>query len=127
MIIGIGTDIVSVGRIRASLERHGERLADRILAETERADYTAAGDKAAFLAKRFAVKEAAAKAFGTGFSDGLAMSHIGVGHNARGRPDLQLFGRAAALAEDMGVRQALVTVSDEKEHAVAFVVLSGES
>lgn len=126
MILGIGTDIVTVARLRRSLERHGDRLAERILTATELAEYARAAHPEAFLAKRFAVKEAAAKAFGTGFSGGLALSHIGVTHDPRGRPELVFRDRARELAERRGVGQTFVSISDEREHAVAFVILTDD-
>ncbi len=123
MIFGIGTDIVSVSRMEQALERHGDRFAERILAASELPEYRQSGKPAHFLAKRFAAKEAAAKAFGTGFRDGLAMSDFNVAHDALGKPLLQFAGRAKQFCNEQGVGEAFLSISDEKEHAVAFVTL----
>lgn len=121
MILGIGTDIVSIARIERALERHGERFAERILATTEREAYRRSASPSHFLAKRFAAKEAAAKAFGTGFSDGLSLHDIAVRNDRRGRPELVLTGRASGLCEELGVGEHHVSLADEKDHAIAFV------
>ena len=121
MIFGIGTDIVQVDRIQKNLDRYGERFARRILAEPEYAEFLQANEPARFLAKRFAAKEAAAKAYGTGFSGGLAFSDIAVGHDAQGKPELQLAGRAAELCKEMGIGRNYISIADETDYAVAFV------
>lgn len=123
MIFGIGTDIVSVSRMQSALQRHGERFAERILAEEELEEYRQSSKPAQFLAKRFAAKEAAAKAFGTGFRNGLAMNDFIVAHDALGKPLLQFAGRAEQFCSEQGVGEAFLSISDEKEHAVAFVTL----
>ncbi len=123
MIYGIGTDIVSIARIASTLERHGERFAQRILAKTELKGFSEAGRPEHFLAKRFAAKEAAAKAFGTGFSDGLCMSDIAIMHNARGRPELRFTGRAQSLCAELGIGEHFLSISDEKDNAIAYVIL----
>lgn len=123
MIFGIGTDIVSVSRMQGALERHGERFAERILATAELEEYHQSGKPAHFLAKRFAAKEAAAKAFGTGFRDGVTMSDFIVTHDELGKPLLNFSGKAADYCKAQGIGQSFVSISDEKEHAVAFVTL----
>ncbi len=123
MIYGIGTDIVRIARMEESLTRHGDRFAERILAETEMAEFVAAAHPSRLLAKRFAAKEAAAKGFGTGFRDGLALRHIVVTHDALGRPGLKFEGRGAELATQLGVTGAHLSIADEAEYAVAYVVL----
>jgi holo-[acyl-carrier protein] synthase len=123
MIVGIGTDIVAVARLRELLDRYGERLATRILTDAELTAFRRAAAPAAFLAKRFAAKEAAAKAFGTGFRDGLSLRHIGVENNDHGRPSLHFTARAAEISARLGVTAAHLSLADEKEYAVAFVVL----
>ena len=124
MIIGIGTDIVAIARIRASIERHGERFAGRILGKPELEAYRRAGNPAAFLAKRFAAKEAAAKAFGTGFRNGLHLHQIGIANNELGRPELTFSGRALELLAEQGVTHTFVSLSDEREQAIAFVTFA---
>lgn len=123
MIFGIGVDIVSVPRLGRALERFGERFASRILADAEIEEFRRCGRPAGFLAKRFAAKEAAAKALGTGFRDGLSLRHIAVVHDALGRPGLRFSGRAAELAEGLGVGEAHLSLADETESAIAFVTL----
>lgn len=123
MIYGIGTDIVSIARIASALQRHGERFAHRILAESEQPAFAEAARPEHFLAKRFAAKEAAAKAFGTGFSDGLCMSDIAVTHDSRGRPLLSFGGRAESLCRELGIGEHFLSISDEKDTAIAYVIL----
>ncbi|MGM0594502.1 MAG: holo-ACP synthase [Pseudomonadota bacterium] len=121
MIFGIGTDIVSISRIEHALARHGERFAVRILAPAELEAYRTAARPAHFLAKRFAAKEAAAKAFGTGFSGGLSLQDIAVSNDLHGKPELVMHGRAAQMCREMGVGEQFLSLSDEREHAIAFV------
>ena len=123
MIFGIGTDIVRVARMQQSLDKHGERFARRILTEHELAGYLKANKPANFLAKRFAAKEATAKAMGTGFRDGLSLKHINVGHDPQGKPLLEFTGQAAEFMENNGINEAHISLADEQEYAVAFVTL----
>lgn len=123
MIYGIGTDIVAIARIEESLQRHGERFAERILADSEMEGFRAATRPASYLAKRFAAKEAMAKAMGTGFRDGLSLRHIAVGHDDKGKPLLELNGRAEELCSELGIGARHLSLSDEYEYAVAFVTL----
>lgn len=123
MIFGIGTDIVRVGRMRQDLERFGERIAERILTENELTEFRVNARPAHFLARRFAAKEAAAKALGTGFRDGLSLRHIGVTHDSAGKPMLEFTGAALELIRQRGICIAHVSLSDEEDHAVAFVTL----
>jgi holo-[acyl-carrier protein] synthase len=126
MIFGIGTDIVRVARMQKNIERYGEKFAERILTQSELDEYRQELRKAHFLAKRFAAKEAAAKAMGTGFRDGLMLHHIGVTHDAAGKPQLNFTAEAAAFIESRGITSALVSLADEEDHAVAFVTLAKE-
>lgn len=123
MIVGIGTDIVRIDRFEAMLERHGPRVAERILGADELVEFAVAARPARFLAKRFAVKEAVAKAFGTGFRDGLSLRHIGVRHDALGRPLLVFTDRAEEIRLRLGVAESHVSVADEHDYAIAFVTL----
>lgn len=124
MIYGIGTDIVSVQRISDGLARHGERFAQRILGETELSGFALATSPANYLAKRFAAKEATAKALGTGFRNGLSLSQITVGHDPLGRPILEFNGKALTLIRDLGIESSHLSLADEKEYAIAFVTLT---
>ena len=123
MIHGVGTDIVRVARLAADLERYGERFARRILAPRELEEFRTTPRPAHFLAKRFAAKEAAAKALGTGFRDGLTLPQITVGHDALGRPLLEYSGRAAELCRRLGIRHSHLSLADEEDYAIAYVTL----
>lgn len=123
MIFGIGADLVSIERVARALERHGERFARRILTASEHAELQAATDPAAFLAKRFAAKEAVAKALGTGLAQGLVLREIGVGHDARGKPVIVLGDRARALWQREGAGEGHLSLSDDQGYALAFVVI----
>ncbi len=124
-IFGIGTDIVSVRRMKENLSRHGEKFARRILTENEFSEFQQSTNRESFLAKRFAAKEAMAKAMGTGFRDGLSMQHIGVGHDELGKPQLKCSGRALDFLQEKQISDSHVSLADEREHAVAFVTLEG--
>lgn len=123
MIHGIGTDIVQVSRFVDSLARHGDRFAERILSESEFKTFCGHAQPAQFLAKRYAAKEAAAKAFGTGFRDGLSLRHIIVVNEDNGRPVLQFVDTAQNLIDRFQIGSSYLSISDEKDYAVAFVVL----
>lgn len=123
MIFGIGTDIVEVSRIEDALARHGEGFARRILADAEFAEFQHSHTQARFLAKRFAAKEAFAKALGTGVRGPAAMQNIGVSHDALGKPILTLAPALQALLEEKHIVRQHLSISDEKALAVAFVVL----
>ena len=123
MIYGIGTDIVEVKRIEAGLERHGRRFAERILTASELAAFDNSPQQAAFLAKRFAAKEAAVKALGTGFRHGISLSHINVGRDPLGRPLLEFNGEMATRMAAAGIVSSHLSLSDEKDYALAFVVM----
>ncbi|KPK68249.1 MAG: hypothetical protein AMJ84_11475 [Acidithiobacillales bacterium SM23_46] len=126
MIFGIGTDIVRVERMRRDIERFGDRFAERILTEQEMREYQEVGQRAHFLAKRFAAKEAAAKAMGTGFNHGIQLRQIGVGHDDNGKPLLEFSGAAREFLDRHGIRVSHISLADEQDHAVAFVTLETE-
>lgn len=123
MIVGIGTDIVDVGRIDAMLGRRGEALAQRLLSTAEFDAFKAHPAPARFLAKRFAAKEAALKALGTGLRNGMRWADISVAHDALGKPALHLAGVARQQADALGVNACHLSISDEQRYAVAFVIL----
>ena len=123
MIAGIGTDIVSIKRIEDALFRHGDRFLHRILAEAEVAEYANSRTPARFLAKRFAVKEAFSKAYGTGIGAECGWHDVRIGHEMSGKP---LIHASAALQMRMTARniaQSHVSISDEADTVVAFVIL----
>lgn len=124
-ILGLGTDIVEVARIESIVERSGERLARRILTDMEWLQYQQHQQPIRFLAKRFAAKEAAAKAFGTGIRNGLAFAQFEVFNDELGKPCLRFFANAQQLAERMGVKGVHLTLADERRYACATVILEG--
>ncbi|MGD9000415.1 MAG: holo-ACP synthase [Granulosicoccaceae bacterium] len=123
MIYGIGTDIVRVARMSANLEKYGERFARRILTDQEYRDFEQSARPAHFLARRFAAKEAIAKAMGIGFSRGMSLRHVGVGHDEHGKPVVEFYDRALELCEELGIGEGYISLADEQDHAVAFVTL----
>lgn len=125
MIKGIGTDLVRTERIRASFERWGERFAKKILCSDELEKLSASRHKVNFLAKRFAAKEAIAKALGTGMRNGVHFSYIEVKHHASGAPFIVLHGHALSRAKLMDVQASHLSISDEEGLAIAFAVLEG--
>lgn len=122
MIAGIGTDIVRIARLQGMWERHGERALARVLAPVEHAEFAAAADKGRFLAKRFAAKEAFAKAFGTGVRPPVSLAAIAVTHDALGKPQLAFYGQLAESIENRGLT-AHLSISDEADLAIAYVIL----
>ncbi|GAB1070136.1 MAG: holo-ACP synthase [Shewanella algae] len=123
-VLGLGTDIVEIARIEAQLERGGDRLAKRVLTEAEYARFQTLSEPARFLAKRFAAKEAAAKALGTGIGRGVSFQHIHISNNADGAPQLEFSDGAHQRLETLGATRALLSIADERHYAVATVILS---
>ena len=123
MIFGIGTDIVEVTRIEASISQFGDEFAKRILAQSELASYQSAQLKARFLAKRFAAKEAFSKALGTGLRAPATFHNIAVSHDNLGKPILILAAELLAFLHTKNITQTHISISDEKNLAAAFVVL----
>ena len=123
MIAGIGTDLVTVARVARVHARFGERFARRFLHASELEGYRAHGNPARYLAKRFAVKEAAVKALGTGERTGVLLRDFHVAHDALGKPLLGVSGEAAARCEAAGITALHVSLSDEGDLVSAFVVL----
>ncbi len=122
MIVGIGTDIVAVDRLRGMWERHGDRALDKLLAPDERVDFDRAADKGRFLAKRFAAKEAFAKAFGTGVRPPVLLPAIAISHDELGKPVFEFHGQLAEIVENRQLT-AHLSISDEADYAVAYVLL----
>lgn len=122
-IVGLGTDLVDIGRIKGLIERHGQAIAERILTQNELTDWLNTKHQDVFLAKRFAAKEAAVKALGTGIAQGIGFQQLAVGHDALGKPLLVLTGAAALRAQALGASQWHLSISDERTHAMATVIL----
>jgi holo-[acyl-carrier protein] synthase len=123
MIFGIGTDVVSYSRIFALHQKYGERFAQHLLSETEMPGYRASADPARYLMKRFAAKEAFAKALGTGLRGKVSLRCIRVEHDELGKPLLAFDETLAKVVVESGVTHRHLSISDEKDLAVAFVVL----
>ena len=124
MIQGTGFDLAALPRIRTLLERYGERFVRRVLTsrERERLPVAAAG-RTAYVAGRFAAKEAAVKALGTGFSGGIGLHDVEILSTDSGSPRLLLHGEAAARAERLGIKTLHVSISHERDVAGAVVIL----
>lgn len=122
MIFGTGTDIVAIERMERMIERHGERAAAKVLAQAEIAAYRSAPRPAAFLAKRFAAKEALAKALGLGLRAPATLHNMAVSHDQIGRPMFEFATPLAAWLDERGLRTHL-SISDETGTALAFVVV----
>lgn len=125
MIIGIGTDLCEIGRVQRALNRHGERFARRILIESELDRFRQHRKPAAYLAKRFAAKEAFSKALGTGIRFPVNWHNVSVENALSGRPMLQFSAPLEVLLRSRGVTATHLSLTDEIGMACAFVVLEG--
>jgi holo-[acyl-carrier protein] synthase len=128
MILGIGTDLVDIRRIEQTVARHGDRFINRIYTDVERARAERKANRIDTYAKRFAAKEACAKALGTGFRKGVFFRDIGVVNLPSGKPTLQLTGgalaRLHAITPPGYTAQIDLALTDEYPLAQAFVVIS---
>jgi holo-[acyl-carrier protein] synthase len=128
MIIGIGSDLIDIRRIEKTIERYGDRFLDRIFTETERLKSDRRANRAASYAKRFAAKEACAKALGTGFTHSVFWRDMGVVNLPGGQPTLKLTGGAAERLQRLlpakHVAQIHLTITDDFPLAQAFVLIS---
>lgn len=123
MIYGIGTDIVEVARIEASIQQFGDDFAKRILADSEFSSYLESHIKPRFLAKRFAAKEAFSKALGTGLRAPATFQNIAISHDELGKPLLMLAAELQVFLQAKNITKTHISISDEKNLAAAFVVL----
>ena len=126
-ICGVGVDLLAIARMRQLYARHGERALKRILHPVEQYEIGSSADMAQSLAKRFAVKEATAKALGTGFTQGVRMHDIYLTHEPTGQPLLHLVGMARERAYHLGASSWHVSLSDERDHVLAFVIMESDS
>jgi len=124
VILGIGLDVAEIARIRDSLARFGERFTARVLTQAEAAGMPSA-DPAPYVAARFAAKEAAAKALGTGFAQGVAQTSIEVVSLPSGAPALRLHGKALEIADGLGVQRMHLSLTHGRDIAAATVILEG--
>ncbi len=127
MILGIGSDLCDIRRIANTLEKHGERFTHRIFTDIERQRAQSKAKPAATYAKRFAAKEACAKALGTGLNRGVFWRDMGVVNQRSGQPTMQLTGgaagRLAALTPPGHEAVIHLTITDDHPYAQAFVVI----
>jgi holo-[acyl-carrier protein] synthase len=126
VILGLGLDVAEISRIRDSLERFGERFTARVLTQAEAAGMPQA-DPAPYVAARFAAKEAAAKALGTGFANGVTQTSIEVENLASGAPVLRLHGKALKIAKELGVQKIHISLTHGRDIAAATVILEDAS
>jgi holo-[acyl-carrier protein] synthase len=126
MIVGIGTDVVSIDRIEKTLQRFGERFVNRVLTPAERVRFDNTLAKASHLAKRWAAKEAFSKAIGTGIHAPFTWQCISVGRDARGKPGVVPSPAMEEHLRALGVTAAHLSLTDDAGVAVAFVVLEGK-
>ena len=124
-ILGLGMDLVEIDRIEESLQRFGDRFLEKIFHPSE-IEYARSQSRPAIpLAARFAAKEAASKAFGTGIGQLLPWLGMEIERQSHGQPFLRLHGPGAQLAKDRGVTRSLVTLTHTRTHSAATVLLLG--
>jgi holo-[acyl-carrier protein] synthase len=127
MILGLGSDLSDIRRIQNSLERFGDRFKERVFTDLERTRSDRKSDAAASYAKRFAAKEACAKALGTGMRRGVFWRDMGVVNMRSGQPTMQLTGGALARLEEMtppGMKAVIhLSLTDDHPYAQAFVII----
>ncbi|MDK4680712.1 holo-ACP synthase [Kingella negevensis] len=122
MIYGIGTDILTIQRIEAMYKKHGEVLPRRLLSHIEQHEFATCPNAANFLAKRFAAKEAFAKAVGTGIREPVSFRNISVGHNDLGKPEFVCETELQNWLAKQGIERVHLSLSDDSNQVVAFAV-----
>ena len=123
MIHGIGSDIVEYARIEKMWARYGDRFAERVLSVSELPEFSSHANPARLLAKRFAAKEAFAKAVGSGLREPVSLRRISISHDSLGKPVLQFDEVLRGYLAQLGINGHHVSISDERSMIVAFVVL----
>jgi len=123
MIVGIGVDIVETQRVGKLVASHGDRFANRILTDAEFTEFIRRKRSVAYLASRFAAKEAASKALGTGIGKLVEFKSLQLSNDSSGQPRLEFLHRALRLAREKKVTNVTISLSDEKHYAVAMVLL----
>ena len=122
-IFGTGVDIVEIARIQKSIDRYSESFAAKILHKEELSEFNRANNKAAFLAKRFAVKEAFVKALGTGIRDHVSWRKMYITHDKKGKPSLE-FTEEFAKQIDADNLDVHISISDEAKYVVAQALIT---
>ena len=123
MIYGIGTDLVDIERVKKVLSKNRDGFVKRVLSEHEQALFTNKADSAAYCAKRFAAKEAFAKALGTGIGRVVSFQDLTVRNNENGKPHFIPSEKLRQFLVEKNIKQAHLSISDESKNAIAFVVL----
>lgn len=126
MIVGTGVDITAIARIEEALQKHGERFAKRVCTPAEIAYCEKFKNPAERFAARFAAKEAAFKALGTGWNDGIRWVDVEITHSPSGKPELILRGRAKEIARRLGVTRTAVSISHSGHYVVALVIFESD-
>jgi holo-[acyl-carrier protein] synthase len=124
-LIGAGTDIIEIERIKQAIERSGNRFLERVFTPGERGFCDARKERFSCYAARFAAKEAVLKALGTGLA-GCSLLDVEVRRQEGSRPEILLHGAAAEMAKEKGVASVLISISHNREQAVAFAIAAGE-
>jgi holo-[acyl-carrier protein] synthase len=122
-IIGIGTDIVEISRIKSVFKKYPKGFAQRVLHKNELKILKHHKSPTSFIAKRFSAKEAVAKALGTGIAKGVSFQDIEISNDENGQPQLNLHGQTLEIANNLGVNNNFISLSDEKKYAIAYVIL----
>ena len=123
MIYGVGTDIVNIERVKKILSKNRDGFIKRVLSEHEQALFTNKADSAAYFAKRFAAKESFAKALGTGIGRVFSFQDLTVRNNENGKPHFIPSEKLRQYLVENNIKQAHLSISDESQNAIAFVVL----
>jgi holo-[acyl-carrier protein] synthase len=123
MIVGIGVDIAETARVERLSAKFGQRFAQRILTADELLEFDRRKHSSSYLATRFAAKEAVAKALGTGIGEHLSFHSIQIENDSQGKPLLRFLGSAVDLIAGLDIKNAMISLSDEKHYVVAMVVL----
>ena len=126
MIYGIGTDILRIERIEQLYDKYGQALAERLLSRIELLEWRSVGNKTNFLAKRFAAKEAFAKAVHTGLRSPVTLHHISIAHDKLGRPEFVVEPPLQEWLRQQGIGRVHLSLSDDNGVVVAFVVAEKE-
>ena len=126
MIYGIGTDILRIERIEQLYGKYGQALAERLLSRIELLEWRSVGNKTNFLAKRFAAKEAFAKAVHTGLRSPVTLHHISIAHDKLGRPEFVVEPPLQEWLRQQGIGRVHLSLSDDNDAVVAFVVAEKE-
>mgnify|MGYP003595626500 CR=1 FL=1 len=122
MIYGIGADIVTIGRIELLHKKYKTAFAERLLSRVELLEFASASNPVNFLAKRFAAKEAFAKAVGTGIRAPVLLRYIGIGHDELGRPEFICEPELQQWLNEKGIRRVHLSFSDEDDKVIAFAI-----